>query len=72
MAGLCIVEAKKIRILDPGAGAGILVCAVCERLALGDQKPTNIMLEAFAGTGTPPDDIPATASVIVNISRNGL
>ena len=47
MAGLCIGKAKKIRILDPGAGTGILACALCERLACGSHKLSQIVLEAY-------------------------
>lgn len=32
MASLCDLTARHIRILDAGAGAGILTCAICDRL----------------------------------------
>ena len=32
MSGLFNIKKKKIRLLDPGAGTGILCCAFCERL----------------------------------------
>ena len=36
-----------LRILDPGAGAGILSCALCESLAEMSIKPKGIYLEAY-------------------------
>lgn len=48
MAKLCIpVNRAKVRILDPGAGAGILSCALCETLATQPKPPSHIILEAF-------------------------
>jgi adenine-specific DNA-methyltransferase len=35
MAGLAPTRSKRLRLLDPGAGAGMLTCAVCERGAEG-------------------------------------
>ncbi len=31
MAGLAPIRSKRLRLLDPGAGVGMLTCAVCER-----------------------------------------
>ncbi len=36
-----------IRVLDPGAGAGILSCALCEQLAHGKNRPKEINLTAY-------------------------
>lgn len=47
MAGLLTARKPTIRIIDPGAGAGILSCAACEFLALQKNKPTHIFLDAF-------------------------
>ena len=33
MAGMCTPAGESVSVLDPGAGAGILSCAVCEALA---------------------------------------
>lgn len=35
MAGLYPIRKKTLRLLDPGAGAGMLACAVCEKATLG-------------------------------------
>ncbi len=40
-------ERAEIRLLDPGAGAGVLSCAVCEVLAVGSQQPHAIHIEAY-------------------------
>lgn len=48
MSRLCVPEnSGKIRVLDPGAGSGILSCALCETLAQQSQAPRHIVLEAF-------------------------
>ncbi len=48
MARLCApTNSDKIRVLDPGAGTGILSCALCETLADQSQTPSHIVLEAF-------------------------
>ena len=48
MAGLCRENAQKVlRILDPGAGAGILACALCEKLAVNSVKPAKIELVVY-------------------------
>jgi len=38
---------KRLRALDPGAGAGILSCALCESLASGTEKIGEIELETY-------------------------
>lgn len=45
MAGLCETQAQTVRILDPGAGTGVLSCALLERLTV-DSKNLSIYLEA--------------------------
>jgi adenine-specific DNA-methyltransferase len=48
MAGLYRApERAKVRILDPGAGTGILSCAVCEVLASCSRPSTQIHIEAY-------------------------
>lgn len=48
MARLC--DPKKhdqLRVLDPGAGTGVLACALCETLAKQENPPVHIYLEAY-------------------------
>ncbi|MCA9371442.1 Eco57I restriction-modification methylase domain-containing protein [Candidatus Woesebacteria bacterium] len=40
-------SANAVRILDPGAGSGILSCALCEAIAGWDSKPKKIKLSAY-------------------------
>lgn len=40
-----------LRILDPGAGAGVLSCALCERLATSPTKPAVLELVAYETDG---------------------
>ena len=48
MASLWDIPALAVlRILDPGAGAGILSCAICERLAASPQKTAMLELVAY-------------------------
>jgi adenine-specific DNA-methyltransferase len=47
MAGWCRTEGATLRILDPGAGAGILACALCEALAVRTARPQRIQLTAY-------------------------
>lgn len=49
MAGLVgsLGNRSVVRVLDPGAGTGILSCALCEDLALRSPKPGLINIEAF-------------------------
>lgn len=46
MASLRTVDKRRIRVLDPGAGAGILTCALCERLSQGE-KSLDIIVDAY-------------------------
>ena len=47
MASLCQPEGEILRILDPGAGAGVLTCALCEHLASQRRKPCQLMITAY-------------------------
>jgi len=47
MAKMCQPARRAVRVLDPGAGVGILSCALCEALATGPIKPVEIQLEAY-------------------------
>ena len=38
---------QRLRVLDPGAGAGILSCALCESLASRAEKPGEITIETY-------------------------
>jgi len=40
-------SAEHVRVLDPGAGAGILSCALCERLASAERKHVRVVLDAY-------------------------
>lgn len=46
MAGFCVPTAPTIHVLDPGAGAGVLSCALCEALAASPDTCAKIVLEA--------------------------
>lgn len=47
MAGQIRVRGKRIRLLDPAAGAGILCCAVVEAIVARDVKPHTIDVLAY-------------------------
>ena len=48
MASLCSPAATgRLRVLDPGAGSGVLACAVCERVAAGRPRGLDLELEAY-------------------------
>jgi adenine-specific DNA-methyltransferase len=47
MASLFASKAGLVRILDPGAGAGVLCCALCESLALRSVKPARVEVHAY-------------------------
>ncbi len=54
MAGMLHAREKVIRLLDPSAGAGILLCAAVEQLLLPRDRPDRIELTAYevdAGMG---------------------
>jgi len=40
-------DRSPLRVLDPGAGAGILSCVLCERLAERQTRPKEIEIEAY-------------------------
>jgi adenine-specific DNA-methyltransferase len=45
MAGLSDIRKKKLSLLDPGAGTGVLAAAFCERLLSG--KPVSLAIDAY-------------------------
>ena len=47
MARMYRGDEQRLRVLDPGAGAGILSCALCESLASRTEKPDEIALDAY-------------------------
>jgi adenine-specific DNA-methyltransferase len=47
MARLYESARDSLRVLDPGAGTGILSCALCEALIACQSKPIEIELEAY-------------------------
>lgn len=47
MAGRITADARKIRVLDPAAGAGILCCAAVETLVSRQPKPQLVELIAY-------------------------
>jgi adenine-specific DNA-methyltransferase len=47
MAGLLTPKKDTVRMIDPGAGAGILACAACEFLCTQKTKPTQIILDVY-------------------------
>ena len=47
MASCTRVGGRKIRLLDPAAGAGVLCCAAVERLVLQNPKPDRIEVVAY-------------------------
>jgi adenine-specific DNA-methyltransferase len=47
MARMYRPTTNRLRVLDPGAGAGILACALCESLAAASKKIAEIELEAY-------------------------
>ena len=51
MAGRITVEAQKVRVIDPAAGAGILCCAAVEALVSRRPTPNAIELVAYEFDG---------------------
>lgn len=47
MANMLPSKSGSVRILDPGAGTGILSCADCEHLVSRKIKPSKILIEAY-------------------------
>lgn len=52
MARLLRLEAGEISLLDPGAGSGVLTCAVGEYLATMKIQPTRLIVEAYETDAT--------------------
>jgi len=47
MADLPDINDDTIRILDPGAGTGILIAAICDRIINQKETPCNIFIDAY-------------------------
>ena len=47
MASKCTGRGQTIRILDPGAGSGILSCAVCEKIISNSRQKKRLELTVF-------------------------
>jgi len=47
MAQLYATNKKIVRVLDPGAGAGVLTCALCVHLTELPQRPQEIIVDAY-------------------------
>jgi adenine-specific DNA-methyltransferase len=47
MASLCHIEEGELRLLDPGAGTGVLTCAVGEHAARQGTKPARLYAELY-------------------------
>lgn len=47
MSRLISIERDVVSLLDPGAGSGILTCAVAEQLATQKTRPTGLKVEAY-------------------------
>lgn len=47
MAHLFQIQGDVVRLLDPGAGSGVLTCAVGEYLATLEVRPTHLVVEAY-------------------------
>lgn len=66
MAAQVSAGRSSVRILDPAAGSGTLLCAVVERLAAGDARFRNADLTAYE---TDPDLHNALVAVLGNLKR---
>ncbi len=47
MAGLFISQNKKIRILDPGAGTGVLIAGICDRFIQENRRNLEISIHVY-------------------------
>ncbi|MEX0701983.1 MAG: Eco57I restriction-modification methylase domain-containing protein [Planctomycetales bacterium] len=47
MASLLDCDRDEIRILDPGAGSGVLACAAAEAIARRDRPPRRLLIDAY-------------------------
>lgn len=52
MAGLFTSQTDKIRILDPGAGTGILVAAICDRIVQENHRNLDISIHVYENDKT--------------------
>jgi adenine-specific DNA-methyltransferase len=52
MASLCQAKHEMIRILDSGAGAGVLACALAEHLASLRDRPSKLVIVAYETDAT--------------------
>lgn len=52
MANLLTINSDRIRLLDPGAGTGILTAAICEHLAKHTSSPLQITVDAYENDTT--------------------
>ena len=66
MAGRVAATGRKIRVLDPAAGAGILCCAAVEALVARERKPDAIELVVYEVAG---DLIPPLRTVLDYLAR---
>jgi adenine-specific DNA-methyltransferase len=66
ISGQASTGASKMRILDPAAGSGTLLCAVVERLAIAEPRVQKMELTAYE---TDPDLQEALASVLDSLKR---
>ncbi|MGB8682711.1 MAG: N-6 DNA methylase [Candidatus Binatus sp.] len=66
IAGQANTSASEIRILDPAAGSGTLLCAIVEGLAIAEPRVRKVELTAYE---TDPDLQEALASVLDRLKR---
>jgi adenine-specific DNA-methyltransferase len=52
MANLFDLTGDTIRILDPGAGTGILIAAVCDRICDDKKTPCKLFIDAYENDGS--------------------
>jgi adenine-specific DNA-methyltransferase len=66
IAGQASTGASEVRILDPAAGSGTLLCSVVERLATAESGVRKVDLTAYE---TDPDLLEALVTVLDNLKR---
>ena len=66
MAELFDIKQDKITLLDPGAGAGVLSAAFCEKLLSG-KKPVSLVIDAFEND---PEIIPYLERVLQECKKD--
>ena len=71
MAGRIAVEDRKLRVLDPAAGAGILCCAAVEALVSRYTKPQVIELVAYEVDGELIAPLRAVLGYLTDWCRDG-